>query len=168
MAATTKRFWTKIDKDGPNGCWIWNGSRNEKGYGLMGTIGNKNYRAHRFSWELVHGPIPKGGDYHGNCILHRCDNPPCVNPAHLFMGTNLDNRRDAWAKDRHVRGERSMHARLKEADVLKLRKAFKPASGPRARDSNLYELARLYPHIAPTTIYAAATGRTWKYLNRQS
>jgi len=76
-------------------CWEWNGPRDYHGYGRK-TVNRKTVRLHRLAWEWANGPIPPG-----MFICHRCDNPPCVNPAHLFLGTNLDNVRDMIAKKRH-------------------------------------------------------------------
>jgi hypothetical protein len=77
------------------GCWEWDAMRDRKGYGIL-MSGPKRLRAHRISYEIHFGPIPDG-----LFILHRCDNPPCVNPAHLFLGTLADNNRDKTAKGRH-------------------------------------------------------------------
>lgn len=83
-------------------CWVWGGHRNKQGYGRK-AFGSKRkgtyrgYYVHRLAWEWVNGPIPEG-----MCVCHRCDNPPCVNPAHLFLGTNLDNVRDREAKHRNA------------------------------------------------------------------
>jgi hypothetical protein len=85
------------------GCWSWAGAT-RNGYGVLGRGGRAEglVYAHRLSWELQHGPIPEGG-----CVLHRCDNPPCTNPDHLWLGTKADNNRDMAAKGRHV-GTRGM------------------------------------------------------------
>lgn len=88
------RFWAKVDKQAPNGCWEWTGSRLPKGYGQFAP-NHRPVRAHRYSYELHHGTVPAG-----LMVLHRCDNPPCVNPAHLYAGTRLDNARDAVMRDR--------------------------------------------------------------------
>jgi hypothetical protein len=80
-------------------CWLWTGSRSAEGYGSI-RVDGKMRKAHRVAWELANGPIPAGAGAHGTCVLHRCDNPSCVNPDHLFLGTNADNARDRQAKGR--------------------------------------------------------------------
>jgi hypothetical protein len=97
---TVKRFWQKVQKT--ETCWLWTASLRNKGYGAFGyTVNGKaiNGRAHRFSYELHIGSIPDG-----LFVLHTCDTPACVNPAHLFLGTNLDNVRDMMEKGRHLSG----------------------------------------------------------------
>jgi len=87
------RFWKKVDKSGD--CWLWISGRDRPGgYGQFSCAG-KQIRAHRYSWELHNGSIPEG-----LWVLHRCDNPPCVNPAHLFIGDRKANMDDAAAKGR--------------------------------------------------------------------
>jgi hypothetical protein len=93
----------------------------------------RHRRAHRVSYELAYGPIPEG-----LLVCHRCDNPPCVRPDHLFLGTNLDNMRDARAKGRNVHGETHPTAKLTLADVLEIRRAYA------AREMDTYELAEKY------------------------
>ena len=95
------RFWEKVDKNGPihptltTPCWIWTAFCNADGYGVFGTGAKTLISPHRFSWELHFGPIPDG-----LWVLHKCDNPPCVNPSHLFLGTQLDNIQDMLSKGR--------------------------------------------------------------------
>jgi hypothetical protein len=99
-----KRFWAKVKKDGPipshvpelGPCWVWIGSPDKHGYGLLFVAFPHRYvPAHRVSYELNVGPIPEG-----LFVLHRCDNPPCVRPDHLFLGTKSDNSRDMHQKGR--------------------------------------------------------------------
>lgn len=92
-------FWAKVDKSaGPDGCWPYLGFRKWDGYGWIQRYIDgkpKNMTSHRFAWILTNG-IPDDGMH----ILHRCDNPPCCNPAHLFLGTHQDNMKDKQAKGR--------------------------------------------------------------------
>ena len=92
------RFWKHVVQG--DGCWEWKGALDPKGYGRVAHNG-KMVRAHRVAFALTYGPIPKGEGYHGTCVLHHCDNPPCVRPDHLFLGTNTDNIRDRDSKRRH-------------------------------------------------------------------
>lgn len=89
------RFWARVEKRGPDECWPWTGYRDAKGYGQIALNRRTAEGAHRVSWALARGEIPDG--IH---VLHRCDNPPCCNPAHLFLGTHADNMWDMKAKGR--------------------------------------------------------------------
>ena len=111
-----ERFWAKVDRSGgPDACWPFTGRRTRKGYGSF-TVAGRLASAHRVAYELTNGPIPK--DLHA---LHTCDAPPCCNPAHIFLGTNLDNMRDRCSKGRQARGERTAKAKLTEANVVEIR-----------------------------------------------
>lgn len=92
-----RRFWAKVEKG--QECWVWTGSTDAWGYGKInrGRQGEGNIKAHRLSWQIHFG------DPGSLFVLHRCDNPPCVNPEHLFLGTAKDNAADMAAKGRHFR-----------------------------------------------------------------
>jgi len=110
-----KRFWSKVDTSGE--CWNWTASTDHDGYGYF-AIGLKTAKSHRVSWEISNGPIPAGMH-----VLHKCDNPRCVRPSHLFLGTNSDNMSDKVTKRRQARGVRHGHAALNVIDVWLMRKA---------------------------------------------
>lgn len=94
------RFWDGVDKQPGDGCWEWTGHCNDGGYGRV-TRQTEDRLAHRYAWELENGPIPDG-----MFVCHHCDNPPCVRPDHLFLGTHTDNMRDAQRKGRRPTAER--------------------------------------------------------------
>lgn len=96
------RFTEKYVIDEKTGCWNWTAAKNNAGYGMIHPGGPKknNVLAHRVSWRLFKGAIPIHESYHGMCVLHKCDNPGCVNPDHLFLGTNKDNVADCISKGR--------------------------------------------------------------------
>lgn len=112
-------FEARTVKDLATGCLLWVGSHDEKGYGQL-RINRKIVKAHRFSWKAAHGDIPDG-----MLVLHRCDNPPCVNPSHLFLGTHTDNSHDMDAKGRRVnnqaKGAMCHAAKLTDEDIVAIR-----------------------------------------------
>lgn len=131
MNITEQRFWDKVQKT--DGCWVWTGAKRNKGYGAFTyRVGDRliQGRAHRYSYELHKGAIPPG-----LWVLHKCDNPACVNPEHLFLGTSEDNIQDMVKKGRHVsggthcgsdgewkRGEIHHAAKLTEDNVREMRR----------------------------------------------
>lgn len=96
-----ERFWRKVHVGVPEICWVWHAYRHRQGYGMVGFDG-KLYLAHRVAWALCNGSIPAE-----IMVCHTCDNPPCCNPKHLFLGTHTDNMRDMQQKDRanHPKGD---------------------------------------------------------------
>lgn len=158
--STEDRFWDKVDKDGPvpfhapllGPCWVWTASCSH-GYGQLCTKlgGGKQERllAHRLSWELHRGAVPDG-----MFVCHHCDNPPCVNPAHLFLGTNTDNMRDASAKGRlhgsGLTGERHPSSKLTVSQVKAIRNDPRPRS----------EIALAY-RVHYNTVALIKRGHTW-------
>lgn len=132
-ASLADRFWPKVNKNGPvpvhvhglGQCWVWTRSTDKRGYGRIGSGGRGPWRsAHRVSWELANGPIL--GDLQ---VLHRCDNPPCVRPDHLFLGTHADNFADATQKGRLNRGVANNMARLNDDLVREIRRRHDAGEG---------------------------------------
>lgn len=143
-------FWAQVQKT--DGCWLWVGYINPKGYG---NITRKHIRVHRLSWELANGPIPEGLN-----VLHQCDNPICVRLSHLFLGTQNDNVQDMVAKGRNhsgiTLGEAHPSHKLTENQVLEIR-ATLYAGG------NVIALAKQYG-VTRNHIYEIKWGRAWKHL----
>lgn len=144
----TDRFWQKVRIAGPNECWIWTAAifDDRGGYGAF-RIDDATLRAHRVAWSFKHGPIPNGMD-----VLHRCDNPPCVNDAHLFLGTNADNMADRDRKGRVCHGENHSCAKLTPVQVDAILASPALPVGV---------LAVLYG-VAHSTISRIRHGRAWR------
>lgn len=111
------RFWPRVGNPLTDGCWEWVGQTNRNGYGVLWVLEEGKQRlAHRISWTINVGPIPNG-----ICVLHRCDNPRCVNPEHLFLGTQTDNLDDCTSKGRRPAGERNGASKLTLSQVKEIR-----------------------------------------------
>jgi hypothetical protein len=145
-------FWSKVDKNSEFcGCWDWIGRRSKKGYGEIDLIQYSHPYTHRVSWCLHFGDIPDG-----MCVLHECDNPSCVNPDHLFLGTNQDNVDDKCRKGRHKVGMDTRSSKLTNEEVLEIRKLHND-------HIRISDISRMYGR-SYNTIRRITIGVTWKHL----
>lgn len=133
-----ERLWPKVQKGNPDECWPWLGAADASGYGKIG-LGGKTIKATRAVYEDVYGPFDTS-----LFVCHTCDNPPCVNPSHLFLGTHQDNMDDCVSKGRNIHGERARarhrvrgeahgRSKLTETQVLSIRERV--ASGQTMTDT---------------------------------
>jgi HNH endonuclease len=145
-----KDFWQRVDVRGPDDCWTWRKGKNGSGYGVL-YIHRKSINAQRIAYQLHYGVDP--GDRE---VCHTCDNPPCCNPYHLFLGTHADNMRDREAKGRanHALGERNHNAKLTWQQVREIRSLC--ASGMQTRDVSIpYD-------VSTVLVNKIARGEIWK------
>lgn len=151
MPKDIARFWAAVDRSGD--CWVWTRSRKKFGYGRF-MLNGKQWIATRVSWVIAFGPIPPGKH-----VLHACDNPPCVRPSHLFIGTNSDNVADRAAKGRsfHPFGSLSGKSKLDEAAVIAIRSSYDSGA------ASSTQLAAQYG-VTPGLIGQIITGRIWKHV----
>lgn len=152
MKSLAEKFWAKVRRE--DECWEWTGARLVNGYGVIwrnpGETGSR--LAHRVSWELEYGSPPAEELQ----VCHSCDNPACVNPRHLFLGTAKQNADDCATKGRRCQGERHYMARLKETDVRQIRELH-------ATGISVADLARNYG-VAWATVRHVVHGDTWAWL----
>jgi hypothetical protein len=146
-----QRFWSNVKIGAWPDCWTWEAYCNPLGYGRFRDARSQKVLAHRFIFALVHGPIPDG-----LFVLHRCDNPGCVNPDHLWLGTIADNNADRNKKRRQARGSRHGRAKLTRPDVLKILKLHSCGF------SDL-QIAERYD-VHSKTIYQIVHGITWRHI----
>lgn len=153
MERVSARFWAKIDKRGPDDCWLYTGGIGSTGRGVFG-IGQKCIDAHRVSWLLTCGEIPDG-----LCVLHKCDNGRCVNPLHLFLGTLADNIHDMDRKGRRhtLKGEADPKSKLTEAQVRQIRTLYRPYEFSQFKLADIFGVSR-------TTIQSVLNGSNWKHV----
>lgn len=150
------RFWAKVQKAGPDDCWLWTAGLNHAGYGIFGLHHRTDPTrlAHRVAYELTHGLKP--GKWR---VCHSCDNPKCVNPKHLWLGTDADNHADMLRKGREARnhglkGERHHQAKLTADQVMEIRARV---------DLNAPAVARLFG-IGITNVHRIRQRRTWTHI----
>jgi hypothetical protein len=151
------RFWLKVDIRSDDECWIWNGPVSNCGYGNFSVGGKrspdyKQWSAHRYAWVIANGEIPDGLN-----VCHTCDNRLCVNPAHLFLGTDVDNMADKVAKDRQAKGSTSGKSKLSEADVNKVIELYN--SGKLQREVG-EELG-----VSQAVVSKILLGQNWKHVD---
>lgn len=148
VSDSAPRFWDRVEKTA--GCWIWKGAKTSSGYGLLFAGRRKKIRAHRLSF-LLHGGVIAEGQF----VCHHCDNPLCVNPAHLYAGSHADNMRDVRTRGRANRagtpGETNPGAKLTVEQVREIL---------RSRDTSKHELAAKY-QCGERAIRNIWAGRTW-------
>jgi hypothetical protein len=145
-----KKFWNKASIPSRDDCWNWQRATQTKGYGSVGIGGGKTALAHRVAYEITYGAIPEG-----MCVLHSCDNRLCVNPKHLFLGTNEDNVRDMVKKGRQARGEKNGRSKLTVRQVIKIRELYKTG------DYSYQELTELFP-VCSVSIRSIVKEEYWK------
>lgn len=163
-----ERFWGRVNRRGDNDCWEWQRGRGTCGYGRF-WLNGKTRNAHRVAWELTYGDLPDE-----MCVLHSCDNRSCVNPSHLFLGTQEDNTRDRHQKGRDAcgersgrhtqpwrtaRGERQGGAKLSPSDVLAIREA-------RSKGVHLKDLAAQYG-VSFGHIGKLCRGYSWNHVKEE-
>jgi hypothetical protein len=149
------RFWEKVDKSG--NCWVWTGGTTQYGYGHTKDDNGRDIMTHQVSWQLHYGPIPPG-----MCVCHTCDNPPCVRPDHLFLGTKRENLEDMVRKGRqhhntHMRGEGNGRHKLMTEQVKSIRNEYNPKLP-------LSILARKYD-VSDGAIWFIVHNITWKNID---
>ena len=149
--AAAERFWSKVNKGGD--CWLWIASKTTSGYGKF-VIRGKYIAAHRYAYTAMNGPVPDG-----MCVCHKCDNRACVNPAHLWLGSNDDNMADMADKQRSPHGSQHMRSRLTPKAINDIRELH-AAGGYTHR-----ELARMFG-VSRSTATKAINGTTWIHYSR--
>ncbi len=148
------RFWEKVKKvNDSDSCWDWIGSKltSKLPYGQI-QINRRPHLAHRISWELNYGEIPEH-----YCVLHKCDNPCCVRPTHLFLGSHADNNGDRHRKGRDARGMKNGNSSLDEDKIRMIKKLKLQGLGCR-------KISRI-TGINHSTICGITSGRSWKWLH---
>lgn len=147
----TERFWSKVDKKGVDDCWLFTSNHGGTQYGMLSVPKGQEYFAHRISWIIHNGSIPDG-----LLVLHTCDVPKCVNPKHLFLGTNQDNMDDMVKKGRSLKGVKHPSSRLTDTQVKEIRRLHHMGNSQTV-------LARLYG-VSQTLISAIVRRKKWTHI----
>jgi hypothetical protein len=145
-----KKFEDKFTRRGQRSCWPWHATRTAKGYGRV-NIQRTYFLAHRVAYVLYKGPIPDGVGFHGTCLLHRCDNPECVNPNHMFFGTVEENNNDMARKNRSAYGVRANTAKLDDEKVRAIRTS----------SATVASIARMYG-VGWSCVHKIRERETWR------
>jgi hypothetical protein len=154
---TPAKFWAKVQKS--DNCWEWQGDKDRDGYGVISWL-KRPVRVHRLAWLLLRGAIPEN-----LCVLHHCDNPVCVNPEHLFLGTHRDNNLDMRAKGREnrnyegferARGSSNGNAKLEEEDIQVIKELH--SSG-----HSLRQIGRMFG-VSMFPIQQIVNGKAWNHV----
>lgn len=154
VAHDRERFWRHVAKGAAGGCWEWSGYRDRHGYGRFAPGPGKRRSgrlAHRISWVLNNGDLPAG-----MMVCHHCDNPACVRPEHLFLGSHAENVADCVRKGRVAHGADHGHAKLTAPAVVRIRELA-------SLGSSLASLGREFG-VSPNTITHIVRGDTWRHL----
>ena len=155
-----ERFEEKYIVDEETGCWLWQASKFHNGYGKFWKDGKVCY-AHRFSWEFYNGPIPKN-----ICVCHKCDNPCCINPRCLFIGTHQDNMDDKKAKGRQSdqNGEKNGSSKLKEKEVLAIREILRRFPGNKGLSLGIQAFLARWFGVSDSHISNIHKGLRWSHI----
>ena len=157
------KIWDYIEVKDQESCWIWTKGKANYGYGVINTSERKQFRVHRLVWSFYFGDIPDG-----MFVLHKCDNPPCCNPGHLFIGTQADNIRDMIRKGRRGNagvkpgtqtGEKNHNSKLTNDNVLDIRELLNSGES-HSRIASMFGVSR-------PTITLINTGSTWNLDNME-
>ncbi|MDF3046723.1 MAG: sle1 [Ornithinibacter sp.] len=149
----SERFWAKVDRRSDEECWPWTAATNEHGYGVIRPEGRRSgptLKAHRVALQLA------GVDVEGQVVRHSCDNPPCVNPLHLTVGSQADNIADMHDRGRGNLGSVNGQAKLTEAQVVEIRR--------RVADGEMKKRLAIEYGVDPSTITAVIKRKTWRHV----
>jgi len=145
---TDERFWSKVDKAGE--CWLWTAYRGPRGYGDFCERHGRTVKASRYAYEYAFGPIPDG-----LFVCHRCDNPPCVRPDHLFLGTPMDNTMDSVRKGRNTHGNTHAFAKLTTDAAERIRVMYATGEWTQKRLGKLFG-------VTQRAVWQVLSGKTWR------